>query len=90
MQDLAPTSALVLQQSQSQLKTTYLPEKEVCVRAVPLLLLSSLQQNHRLWYHSIFGFQPYAQALTVLGKKGSRHPQGVITQPEDRSERTGR
>ena len=46
MEDLVHTLAWVLHQSQSKLQTTYLPEKEVCVSAVPLLLLSSLQHHH--------------------------------------------
>lgn len=66
-------------------RKTHLPEEQVCVRAVPLLLLPSLQHHNRFWHNAIVSFQPWTQSSAVLGKKSSRHPQGVVTQPVDRS-----
>lgn len=68
----------------------YLSEKDISICAVPLLLLSPLKQHHGLWHHSIFGFQPYAQSLTVLCKEGSRHPQSVIAQPVNGSKKASK
>lgn len=39
-------------------RKTHLPEEQVCVRAVPLLLLPSLQHHNRFWQNAIVGFQP--------------------------------
>jgi len=75
--------------SQRQLGTTYLSEKEVRVRAEPPLLLPALQQHHGLRHQSVFLLQPAAQSPAVLGEQSGGHPQGLVTQPVDGSERTG-
>ncbi|TNN62168.1 hypothetical protein EYF80_027548 [Liparis tanakae] len=71
------------------LGTTYLSEEEVGVRAEPLLLLAALQQHHGLRRQAVFLLQPAAQSPAVLGEQSGGHPQGLVTQPVDGSERTG-
>lgn len=65
--------------------TPYLSEKDICVRAVSLFLFSSLQHYHWLWQQSVFFLQSCAQSSAILCKQLSRHPEGVISQPVDRS-----
>lgn len=84
-EDIFKVTVLSLSESNQKWKgtdRTNLPEHNVCVGAVPLLLRPTLQQNNGTMRDILAPFKTLTQSLAIKGKQPHGHTQAVWTHAE--------